>query len=364
MPNIPEENTVDNTLLLKQSKADSDVQKFDGPAKQYVRVYGWLEHIADFTTRRTEAGLTTPFKYLTLPGPNMTDIGVLWKAGLIKPVFGKINIAICDKEQANLVAAQMNELGVSLLAADKQVLHEALKKKGNKSRLRKHFPFDVINLDLCNALVTGTRKYGNLDALQWMLRLQRGQRFLLLLTTRANEAFDDDLVKLLLHKYDCEANFKVAYDAMREQTKREPLKDSTLFSRIVFPILIAKYAIRFGYQVIEHFTAYYSRPMGNEAHYDMLAHTFELIPLKYTSERETFLPCFEKVPENEHQEQTRILLSQEQKDKGLHEYYNLVNRLPTKPFINVDQLLNENPELLVTMQREEEALSGWWKTEG
>jgi hypothetical protein len=238
-----------------------------------------------------------------------------------------------------------------------------LKGKRNKSPLRKHFPFDVINLDLCNALITGTRKYGNLDALQWMLRFQRGQRFLLLLTTRANERFDDDLVKLLLHKYEREANFKVAYDAIREQTKQDPLKDSTLFSRIVFPILIAKYAIRFGYQVIEHFAAYYSRPMGNERHYDMLAHTFELIPLKRTGERETFWPCFEKVPENEHQEQTRILLSQEEKDKGIREYYNLVNSLPTKRFINVDQLLNENPALLATMQREEEALSGWWKTE-
>lgn len=76
----------------------------------------------------------------------------------------------------------------------------------------------------------------------------------------------------------------------------------------------------------------------------------------------TFWPCFEKVPENEHQEQTRILLSQEKKDKAIHEYYNLVNTLPTKRFINVDQLLNDNPALLATMQREEDALSGWWKT--
>ncbi|MGB0388037.1 MAG: hypothetical protein ACPGWR_24745 [Ardenticatenaceae bacterium] len=359
MSKIEEKQRFDEAAALQRAKLHSEVHQFDGAAKQYVRAHGWLEPIKDFTKRRTEAGITTPFKYFTLPGPNMTDIGLLWNAGLIEPINGKLNMAICDREYAYLVVTQIGQLGVEFLAYSDLVLHEAL--KGKKSTLREHFPFDVINFDLCNALVTGTRKYGNLEALQWILRFQRGQRFLLLLTTRANEKFDDDLVKLLLHNYEREPDFKAAYDAISQQMKQEPLKDSTLFSRIVFPNLIAKYAVRFGYKVIEHFAAYYSRPMDNERHYDMLAHTFELIPLKEAGERETFLSCFEKVPENAHQEQTRILLAKEEKDKVISEYYNFVNSLPTKRFINVDQLLNENPVLLATMQDEEEALLGWWK---
>jgi len=179
----------------------------------------------------------------------MTDIGVLWNAGLIEPIDGQVNIAICDKEFANLVVSQMTELGVELLGRDKRLLHEALRSKS--SRLRKHFPFDVINLDLCNALVTGTRRYSNLNALQWIFRFQRGQRFLLLLTTRANQTFDADLVRLLKHNYENEPGFKEAYDYLVEETKVDPLEDSTLFSRLVFPKLIAKYAVTYGYKVIE-----------------------------------------------------------------------------------------------------------------
>ena len=361
MTNIEEKEPFNEAMALQRAKLHSEVHKFDGAAKQYVRMYGWLQHIKDFVLRRTEAGVTTPFKYFTLPGPNMTDIGLLWNAGLIEPINGKVNIAICDREYADQVVIQIGQLGVEFLAYSDLVLHEAL--KGKKSTLREHFPFDVINLDLCNALLTGTRKYGNLEALQWMLRFQRGQRFLLLLTTRANEKFDDDLVKLLRHNYEREPAFKATYDAISQQMKREPLKDSTLFSRIVFPTLIAKYAVKFGYKVIEHFAAYYSRPMGNQDHYDMLTHTFEFVPLKSLALRETFLPCFEKIPQNEHQEQTRILLAKEEKDNLTEEYYNFVNSLPTKRFINIDQLLKENPTLLATMQDEERVLSGWWKIE-
>lgn len=358
MPHIPKEPTFKKTPFLQNSTADSEILKFDGPAKQYVRVHGWLEYIKDFTRRRTQAGITTPFKYLTLPGPNMTDIGILWNAGLIEPFEGKVNIAICDKMYANLVVAQMDELGVKLLASDKRLLHEVLKEK--KSSFRQHFPFDVINLDLCNALVTGTRKYANLEMLQWIFRFQRGQRFLLLLTTRANEKFSADLVKLLKHNYDREPGFKEAYQALVQQTKLDPLKDSTLFSRLVFPKLIAKYAMTFGYKVIEHFAAYYRRPKGDDSDYYMLSHTFELEPLKPTTVRDTFLPCFPQAAENEHQEKTRVLLAKDERVKASEEYTNFVTTLPNKRFVNVDQLLDKNPALKVTMQNEDEALSGWW----
>jgi hypothetical protein len=104
MPNTAQEQEQAFAKALLSQKAEADYHEnvqFGGAAKQYVRMYGWLAYIKDFTKRRSEAGVTTPFKYFTLPGSNMTDIGVLWNAGLIKPVEGKVNIAICDKVHAN-----------------------------------------------------------------------------------------------------------------------------------------------------------------------------------------------------------------------------------------------------------------------
>ena len=104
--------------------------------------------------------------------------------------------------------------------------------------------------------------------------------------------------------YDSVAGFKEAYNTKFEQAKINPFNDSTLFSRLVFPKLIARYARTFGYKVIEHLAAYYSRQRDDESNYYMLIHTLELEPLTPTQEQDTFFPCFDKVPENEHQEKT------------------------------------------------------------
>ena len=359
MASTAKDRAFNRALLSQRRKLASETQKFDGPAKQYVRVYGWLSYIKDFINRRTEAGIATPCKYLTLPGPNMTDIGVLWNAGLIEVPVGKLKIAICEKEYAELVVTQLEELGVDIVPYGNQLLHEVLRRKNHP--LREEFPFDVVNFDLCNALLTGTRKYSNLDALQWIFRLQRGQRFLLLLTTRANDRFDDDLVKLLKLNYDSVAGFKEAYNTKFEQAKVNPFNDSTLFSRLVFPKLIARYARTFGYKVIEHLATYYSRQRDDESNYYMLTHTLELEPLTPKGERDTFFPCFDKVPENEHQEKTRVLLTENNRDKAAKAYSNFVKELLIKPFVNVDELLDNNPALKATMQREEQALLKWWE---
>ena len=88
MASTAKDRAFNRALLSQRRKLASETPKFDGPAKQYVRVYGWLSYIEDFINRRTVAGVTTPCKYLTLPGPNMTDIGVLWNAGLIEVPVG------------------------------------------------------------------------------------------------------------------------------------------------------------------------------------------------------------------------------------------------------------------------------------
>ena len=128
MASTAKDRAFNRALLSQRRKLASETPKFDGPAKQYVRVYGWLSYIKDFINRRTEAGITTPCKYLTLPGPNMTDIGVLWNAGLIEVPVSKLKIAICDKEYAELVVTQLEELGIDILPYGNQLLHEVLKR--------------------------------------------------------------------------------------------------------------------------------------------------------------------------------------------------------------------------------------------
>ena len=60
-------------------------------------------------------------------------------------------------------------------------------------------------------------------------------------------------------------------------------------------------------------------------------------------------------------EKTRVLLTENNTDKAAKAYSNFVKELLIKPFVNVDQLLDNNPALKATMQREEQALLKWWE---
>jgi len=55
------------------------------------------------------------------------------------------------------------------------------------------------------------------------------------------------------------------------------------------------------------------------------------------------------------------LLTENNRDKAAKAYSNFVKELPMKLPVNVDQLLDKNPALKATMQREEQALLNWWE---
>jgi hypothetical protein len=48
MASTAKDRAFNRALLSQRRKLASQTQKFDGEAKQYVRVYGWLSHIKDF----------------------------------------------------------------------------------------------------------------------------------------------------------------------------------------------------------------------------------------------------------------------------------------------------------------------------
>jgi hypothetical protein len=70
--------------IVQKAEREIKIAKWDlDPVKQYVRQYGWLNIIKRFDKKRRQRGDTTPFKYLTLPGENSSDIGLLIKSRLL-----------------------------------------------------------------------------------------------------------------------------------------------------------------------------------------------------------------------------------------------------------------------------------------
>ncbi|MEN8218564.1 MAG: hypothetical protein ABFS56_19790 [Pseudomonadota bacterium] len=72
------------------------------------------------------------------------------------------------------------------------------------------------------------------------------------------------------------------------------LAESTLFAQLAFPKAIARLARFFGYGVTEHFAANYLR-RSNQESYEMISHSFELVPLGRNDEKLKYEPYFEKI---------------------------------------------------------------------
>ena len=115
-------------IIRQEARAKREAQLWDSdPQKQYIRRYGWLEIIQDYQTRRRNSGIEKPLKYLTLPGPNSSDIGMLWKAGLVeKTDDGTFHVAICDKDFAEYVENYLDDNVGRLLAYGDRHLHQEL----------------------------------------------------------------------------------------------------------------------------------------------------------------------------------------------------------------------------------------------
>jgi hypothetical protein len=118
--------------------------------KQYVRHFGWLQVIQDYVERRQNDGVDRPLRYLTLPGPSATDIGLLWCAGLlVRTNDGFPDVVICDEEHADEALAVLGAVDYASKLSFKNAVQE---------ELVPYFPFDVINLDMYGAVITTSPK--------------------------------------------------------------------------------------------------------------------------------------------------------------------------------------------------------------
>src|ERR1044071_4408986 len=120
------ENRQDLLNFLKRAEEGVELYKWNrDAAKQYVRHEGWLKVIRDYRRRRLLDGVNTPLKFLTLPGPNASDIGFFWKGGVLQQnQDGKLNVAICDKDFADEVANNLGCLGGPLVHCSRTIEQE------------------------------------------------------------------------------------------------------------------------------------------------------------------------------------------------------------------------------------------------
>jgi len=320
------------------------------PLKQYIRREGWESVLSVFIQKIRACGITRPWKYFTLPGPDAIDIGHLYRRGLLDVTpEGRLSVAICDRDHADKVALRLEKFGGALASSEKE-LHDALGDSNNA--VVKEFPFDVINLDFCNSLILPNRN--NLQALYQIFSLQRGQGFLLLLTSRPERTQRDEHLAILADNLQTDPQFEEAYRV--RYTTNDPtacLADYTTFTQIVFSKIIARYGREFGYRVYEHFMAKYRKPRG----FDMISHSFELDPIIWRKHEATkYQPRWGT---SQIYLIELILNGEFLRRRASEEYERYICRLPGRQVLNVNEFLADKQALYDELFNESAALETW-----
>lgn len=348
-----------------QARVSIQRNKFElGAAKQFVRREGWVKVIQGYLRRRVNDGVNRPLKYLTLPGQNASDIGLFWKRGLLQQsADGKLNVAICDRDYADEVTLNLTALGGPLTSTSRQ-LHEDLNDVQN-SKLRPHFPFDVINLDICGCLVPA-RKENEMRTLQLIFRLQRRQSFLLLLTTRpeSNPNSSAKLPGFIRNNIRRESRFKAAYVERYGSDDVAPaVADVTSFSQMVIPKMVARMSSRYGYRTREYFAARYTRPKDDRPNetYEMVCHSFEFEPLGRLNPALKYEIDMKAVPASDIAEIFEIDLSTQIENQARLAYRNFIVTLPQREARNITDLLSSDQAMSQRLDKEAKSLDGWWK---
>jgi hypothetical protein len=332
---------------------------YDGdPAKQYVREVGWLQVISQYLDRFHAAQTGRRWKYLTLPGRQAADIGLLWNAGLLETdPEGNLNVAICDKQHAATVSANIASCG-RLLAASAQPLDEELRSPG--SLLASQFPFDVINLDWCDSLMPLASPDANLQTIEWIFRLQRRQSFLLLLTTRTAPHSRGRLTPFLRDNLRDEPDFRQAYITKYGNTTMAAcLRNYTEFTQIVVPKAIAEWARYWGYKTEEHFVAKYRRPArGRFPAFDMICHSFEFERLGAPDDQ-VYEPAFPRVSHDIIRDRLYARLPTSVGNEATRTYLDFIINLLGRPSDDITTLLRTNAVRRAELTAAAQELVGW-----
>jgi len=352
------EYSQENKQIREQAKAQREVALYErrDPVKQYIRRHAWLDVIAEYVGRLREAGVERPWKYLTLPGEFASDIGLLWQHNLLdKTSEGKLSVAICDNKYAETVAGKLQRFGGILSYGTRDIDIELADKR---SPLKNAFPFDVINLDLCNPLIPPTND-ANLRTIEEIFKLQRGQAFLLLLTTKPEPYARERLTELLVQNITDEEAFREIYRRVYRVTEPEPcLRNYTKFTQIVFPKAIARWARDRGYRCQELYVARYRRE-SRKGNYDMIVHSFEFQPLGIKIPEKAYTTRHSRVAETTIEERLRNNLSKAVRQQADDAYLTFTCSLLERSSLDASRVLIGNPRLEQELGDESEALAAW-----
>jgi len=323
-----------------------------GPKKQYVRINGWREIIQYYIESRKSAGVKSPIKILTLPGPKAIDIGLFYESDIvIRDDNGKINVAICDEGIGSTVANKLRKIGDVLAYSDRRLEIEL---SDDINQIPQQFPFDVINLDFCKTLIPWTDE--NFKTLERIFEYQRGQSFLLLLTARE---YPDPKAKkyIICNNLKNEKAFREKYEVEFGSTDINLcLSNKTRFSQIVYPKLIANLAKGYRYKTIERFVACYTRE--NRGYY-MVSHTFEFVPINRT-ENEKYIPR-KKFSERDRTVNRALMKPKDLKEieESRNAYSVFIPSLLVDRSIYVDMVLENDDKLSSDLENQGNQLIDW-----
>ena len=346
-------NVDEYEIVREQAERERQAERWEGePLKQFVRHFGWLEIIRHYVKRRKDNGIDKPtIRYLTFPGRQALDIGLLWKEGLlIRTDEGFPEVAICDSASAALVQANLG----TFAAVSSLWFEDAI--AGPKGAFYDLFPFDVINLDDTRPLITGSRDRlqagRRIETIEWILRLQRGQSFLLFLTTRPDESpqakeWQESILRENLADYD---QFRDAYERRYNTLDIASCANNYVaFTQIALAKTVARLGRQRGYLCHERFVADYDR--GN---YRMICHSFEFEPIGRKPAK-MYEPRFTDVPGVLGPDLSPAVVRQ-----SSEEYVGFVTSLLGRDSLDISEALDADPELKGWLGQQALGLENWW----
>lgn len=354
---IEENRPLQNKIRSRATEEVEEEVYERGPLKMYVREKAWLNIIQQYLVKREADGVSRDIKYFTLPGRYGIDIGVLYQAGVVHRQKGKWkNVAVCDRDYEPEV---IQNLG-TFAASSKRPLEHVV--NSPRDPLFKFFPVDVINLDFCNSVLanqdedTDSIVHTNLNTIQSLFGLQRGQGFLLLLTHKigpndyggqVGNILRSTLQFNLSHIPEFRTRFMEVYGTRNiNACLQQPLD----FSLLTIPKYVARIADRYGYRIEEQFVGFYPRAHGS---YHMGVSSFELEPIgrKPTKRYE---PRFKATSLDLND------LADGLRDESHRLYSEFVSRLPGRQMVDVDSILGSDARLKRYYTDWGENIKGWW----
>ena len=224
-----------------------------------------------------------------------------------------------------------------------------------EDELIKEFPFDVINLDFTSSLLRTERD--NFKSLERIFILQRGQGFLLFITSRPDPTKKDIFLPIISGNLENEPDFLEAYKLKyKSDDPNACFQDYTEFEQLAIPKLVARLARDFGYKIIEPFVSKYHRD-----NFDLVSHSFEVQPIDRRVIQKRYEPKYRKnLSQDTVEKYFGEEISSSTQQKLIKEYGEFIQYLPLREnVLDINKILDKNQDLRIELKVEVKKLIEW-----